>query len=143
MSPQEQVFRRGFRWSVIAIIIATVAGCAISYAAWGMPGLWSALGGAAASAVFGLGTQAAAILTVRKQPLIFAGILAASSMGKILLIIIATAVAQSFESLVRPAFGMTLLAGALAAIIIDVVVFVRGRIPYVSPGASTPDDGVR
>lgn len=134
MSPQEKVFRRGFVWSVIAIAIVAVAGCAIAYAAAGTAGLWSALAGAGLAAIFGLGTQLAALLTVRKDPLIFVGATAASSMAKILLVIVAAIVAQNIEALVRPAFGATLLAGSLAAIIIDILVFVKGRIPYVQPG---------
>lgn len=143
MSPQEKVFRRAFVWSCIAVVVLGGIGVLISYLAWGMPGLWSALAGATASAVFGLGTQLAALLTVRRDPLIFAGAVAASSMVKILLIVIAAAVAQNIEGLVRPAFGLTLLTGALAAIIIDIIVFVRGRIPYVNPGAGTPPNEVR
>ncbi len=69
-----------------------------------------------------------------------------SSMAKILLLIVAAMIAQSVDALVRPAFGATLLAGSLAAIIIDIVVFQRGRIPYVdaspSGSAKAPDDEV-
>jgi hypothetical protein len=143
MSPQEKVFRRGFRWSVVAIAAVAVVGCLIAYLAAGMAGLWSALAGAGLAAVFGLGTQLAALLTVRRDPLVFVGATAASSMAKILLVIVAAMVAQGIDALVRPAFGATLLAGSLAAIIIDIVVFVRGRIPYVAPGAGAPGDGVR
>ena len=147
MSPQEEVFRRGLIWSAVAIAIVAAIGCAIAYLASGMPGLWSALAGAGVAAIFGLGTQAVALLTVRRDPLVFVGAVAASSMVKILLVIVAAMVAQSIDALVRPAFGATLLAGALAAIIIDIIVFQRGRIPYVSPppsgGAGTPGDGVR
>lgn len=143
MSPQEKVFRRGFVWSSIAIAFVAIVGCTIAYVVSGMPGLWSALAGVGLSAIFGLGTQAAALLTVRKDPLVFVGAVAVSSMAKILLLIIAAMVAQSIDTLVRPAFGATLLAGSLAAIIIDIIVFQRGRIPYVSPGGGTPADEVR
>ena len=147
MSPQEKVFRRGFVWSAIAIAFVAIVGCTIAYLVSGMPGLWSALAGAGLAAIFGLGTQLAAVLTVRKDPVVWIGAVAASSMAKILLVIVAAMVAQTIEALVRPAFGGTLLAGSLAAIIIDIVVFQRGRIPYVDPtpsrGAGTGDDGVR
>lgn len=133
ISPQEKVFRRGFVWSCYAIAAVAVVGCGIAYLVSGMPGFWSALAGAGLAAIFGLGTQAVALLTVRRDPLIFVGATAASSMAKILLVIVAAMVAQSIEALVRPAFGATLLAGSLAAIIIDIVVFQRGRIPYVQP----------
>ena len=115
-----------------------------------MPGprrLSAIVAGAVLAAVFGLGTQAVAVLTVRKDPLVFAGATVVSSMAKILLVIVAAMVAQNIDALVRPAFGATLLAGSLAAIIVDLIVFQRGRIPYVSPspsaGATPPDDGVR
>jgi len=147
MSPQEQVFRRGLGWSAIAVTVVGLAGCVIAYLVSGTPGLWSALAGAVLAAVFGLGTQAVAVLTVRKDPLVFAGATVVSSMAKILLVIVAAMVAQNIDALVRPAFGATLLAGSLAAIIVDLIVFQRGRIPYVSPspsaGATPPDDGVR
>ena len=137
MSPQEKVFRRGFVWSVIAIAVVSVIGCAIAYFAAGTPGLWSALAGAGLAAMFGLGTQLVAILTVRKDPLVFAAAVMVSSMAKILLLIVGAVIAQNVASLVRPAFGATLLAGSLAAIIVDLIVFERGRIPYVSPAPST------
>ncbi|MGC4175198.1 hypothetical protein [Demequina sp.] len=147
ISPQEKVFRKGLVWSSIAIAIVAVVGSAIAYLAAGLPGLWSALAGAGLSAVFGLGTQVVALLTVRKDPLIFVGATAVSSMAKILLLIVAAMVAQNVDALVRPAFGATLLAGSIAAIIIDIIVYQRGRIPYVQPaaseGAKGPDDGVR
>jgi len=147
MSPQEKVFRRGLRWSAIAIAVVTVVGCAIAYFAGGTAAMWSALAGAALAAMFGLGTQAVAVLTVRKEPLVFAGAVMVSSMAKILLLIVGAVIAQNVDSLVRPAFGATLLAGSLAALIIDIVVYQRGRIPYVSPspsaGTEAPHDGVR
>ncbi len=147
MSPQEKVFKRGLKLSAIAVLIVAVAGTAIAYFAGGTEAMWSALAGAGLAAIFGLGTQLAAALTVRKEPLVFVGAVAASSMGKILLVIVAAVVAQNVESLVRPAFGATLLAGSIAAIIIDIVVFQTGRIPYVNPapkeGVEGPDDGVR
>ena len=143
MSPQEKVFRRGFVWSVIAIAVVSVIGCAIAYFAAGMPGLWSALAGAGLAAMFGLGTQLVAILTVRKDPLVFAAAVMVSSMAKILLLIVGAVIAQNVASLVRPAFGATLLAGSLAAIIVDLIVFQRGRIPYVSPAPSAGGGGPR
>ena len=146
MSPQEKVFRRGFLWSAVAIAIVAVIGCSIAYVVSGQPGLWSALAGAGLAAIFGLGTQLVAILTVRKDPLVFVGAVMVSSMAKILLLIVAAMIAQSVDALVRPAFGATLLAGSLAAIIIDIIVFQRGRIPYVdaspSGSVSAPDDAV-
>lgn len=147
MSPQEKVFRRGLKWSAIAIAAVAVIGCLIAYLVSGVPGFWSALAGVGLAAVFGLGTQAVAVLTVRKEPLFFAGAVMVSSMAKILLLIVAAMIAQSIEALVRPAFGATLLAGSIAAIIIDIIVFQRGRIPYVDPhrsqGGAAPDDAVR
>jgi len=143
VSPQEKVFRRGFVWSCVAIAIVAIVGCVIAYLVAGMPAMWSALAGAGLAAFFGLGTQLVALLTVRKDPLVFIGATAVSSMAKILLVIVAAMIAQNIEALVPPAFGVTLLAGSLAAIIIDIIVFQRGRIPYVSPGAGTPGDGVR
>ena len=97
MSPQEKVFRRGLQWSAIAIAIITVAACVIAYLVSGMPGLWSALAGAGLAAIFGLGTQLAALVTVRKDPLIFVAATAASSMAKILLVIVAAMIAQSIR----------------------------------------------
>ncbi len=147
MSPQEAVFRRGLKWSAIAVAAIAVIGCVIAYVAGGAAGLWSALAGAGLAAIFGLGTQAVAVITVRKDPLVFVGAVAVSSMAKILLVIVAAVVAQNVEALVRPAFGATLLAGSIAAIIIDIVVFQTGRVPYVTPapreGVEGPDDGVR
>jgi len=146
VSPQEKVFRRGFAWSAIAIAVVAVAGAVIAYLVSGTAGMWSAVAGAGLAAIFGLGTQLAAILTVRKDPLVFVGAVAASSMAKILLLIVASMIAQNVEALVRPAFGATLLAGSLAAIIIDIIVFQRGRIPYVdgppSAGTGAPGDAV-
>jgi amino acid transporter len=143
MSPQEEVFRRGLKWSIVAIAIVTVIACTIAYFAGGMPAFWSALAGAGLAAIFGLGTQVGALLAVRKDPLVWVGVTAVSSMAKILLVIVAAVVAQNIEALVRPAFGATLLAGSLAAIIVDIVVFQTGRIPYVQPGPKSPTDEVR
>lgn len=142
MSPQEVVFRRGLFWSSVAILAVAAAGGVIGWLVAGSAGLGSALGGAAASAVFGLTTQVAAAVTVKRDPLVFVGAVAASSMVKILLVIVAALVAQRFDSLVAPVFGGVLLVGALSALAIDIVIYVRGRIPYVSESAQNPRDGV-
>jgi hypothetical protein len=143
VSPQEKVFRRALKWSVVAIVAVAVIGCTIAYFAGGMPAFWSALAGAGLAAVFGLGTQIGALLAVRKDPIIWVGVTAVSSMVKIILVIVAAIVAQNIEALVRPAFGATLLAGSIAAIIVEIVMFQTGRIPYVDEGPKASDDGVR
>jgi len=135
VSPQERVFRRGLFWSSIAIVVVAAGGCLAGWLVAGYPGLYSALGGAAASAVFGLTTQVAAALTVKRDPLVFVGAVAASSMVKILLVIVAALIAQSIDGLVPPVFGGVLLVGALSALAIDIVIYVKGRIPYVAESA--------
>lgn len=136
MSPQEKVFRSGLLWSSVAIVLVAAGGCLVGWLAADLPGLYSALGGAAASAVFGLTTQVAAAVTVKRDPLVFVGAVAASSMIKILLVIVAALIAQGVDGLVAPVFGGVLLVGAMSALAIDIVIYVKGRIPYVSESAN-------
>ncbi|WP_062201259.1 hypothetical protein [Demequina salsinemoris] len=142
MRAHERVFLNGLRWSAAAIILIGVIGAVVGWFTAGAAGMWSAIGGFAAAAVFGLGTQAVAYLTVRRQPVVWVAAVGFSTMIKIILVMVAAALAQGIDSLVKPAFGAVLVLGAVSAVVVDVVVFARGRIPYVEPGATTPGDGV-
>ncbi|WNM23801.1 hypothetical protein [Demequina capsici] len=136
------VFRKGLIWSAVSIAVIGVAGAVVGWFVAGSAGLWSAVGGFAAAAVFGLGTQAVAYLTVRRHPVVWVAAVGASTMVKILLVMVAAVVAQNIEGLVKPMFGAVLVLGAVSAVVVDVVVFARGRIPYVEPRTMTSDDGV-
>jgi hypothetical protein len=135
-------YRNAVRWSVIALAIVTGLGAGLGAMVAGVDGVWSALLGAAVAAVFTLTTQIAAWQGARRGPMAFVAWVGLTWVPKIIVVIAAAVIAQQLEWLVRPLFGGVLLAGAIAALVIDILAVQKARIPYVAPGTSGRPDGV-
>lgn len=141
-----KAYRKAAAYSATMLIVVLVAGVLWGNAQAGESGIWSAVLGCSAAAVFTLSSQFAAVYGARRGPMGFITAVTIASFAKFFIIVIVAIVALQLEWLVRPVFAGVLLAGALAGLIIDLVTIQRARVPYVVPdkrGSDAPDDEVR
>ena len=131
------ILRTTLLWSAAVTALLAIAGAIIGYAAAGAPGLWSALSGVVLAALF-LGITGASILIANRwygDPLyiqLFFGIVMGGWILKLIIFIVALLVLRG-QPWIEPAiFFIAIVVSVLAALIIDVVVMLRLRIPHVS-----------
>lgn len=141
-----RAYRKASRLSIVMLIVLAVAGGVAGWYQAGQSGLWSALLGCSAAAVFTLSTQIAAIQGARKGAMGFVAAVTVTSFLKFVVIVIVGIVALQLDWLVRPLFGFMMLVGAIAGVAIDIITIQRARIPYVIPeprDTDGPADEVR
>ncbi len=129
-TPIRNLMLRIIVWGLIAsVVLAAVAGV-IGYAAVGMPGLYSALIGAAVSFVFFSITALVLLFTADMDPTVMAAGVLGGFLIKIagFLGVIALLGDKGFYD--RLTLFLTLVVGAVVSLSIDVVAVRRARIPY-------------
>lgn len=134
------------RWSVILTAALIVVGVLVGFSVAQADGALSALSGVLTAAVF-LGITAISILIANRwfgDPLfvpIFFGIVLGGWLLKFVVFIVVLLVLRGQEWIVPPVFFIGLVAGIVASLVVDVVVMLRMRLPYVSdvtlPGDSS------
>lgn len=143
MSADDQVSEGGaYRWALVAtgvaLVVIGVAGVSIGAAVRGTDGVWGALAGVAVAAVSGMVTQVAMIVGHRRDPLVFASIVAGSWLAKMLIIVVGLLLLGRVESVDRGTFGTVILVAVGATLAIDLFAVRRARISYT--GSSSGGD---
>jgi hypothetical protein len=144
------VLRTALTWSGIVAGVLAVAGAVVGFLLAGGEGLASALAGVVVAAVF-LGITAASILIANRwfgDPLyvqIFFGVVLGGWILKLVVFLVAMIVLRG-QPWVQPGiFFVALVVSVVAALIVDVVVLLKMRVPYVSdvslPTADPDDQG--
>ena len=129
-TPIRNLMLRIIVWGLIAsVVLAAVAGV-IGYVAVGMPGLYSALIGAAVSFVFFSITALVLLLTADMDPTVMAAGVLGGFLIKIagFLGVIALLGDKGFYD--RLTLVLTLVVGAVVSLPLDVVAVRKARIPY-------------
>jgi hypothetical protein len=133
---------RAYRWALVATGVTlgaiAVAGIAVGAAVRGTDGVWGALAGVAVAAVSGMVTQVAMIIGHRRDPLVFASIVAGSWLAKMLVVIVGLLLLGRVESVDRGTFGTVILVAVGATLAIDLFAVRRARISYT--GSSSGGD---
>jgi hypothetical protein len=142
MNDTAHVYLKAARWSMIAITLLALVSVSVGAIIGGVDGALSALAGAAVAVIFSVTTQVAAWRGARSGPMAFVSWVAITWLIKIVIVIVAAVAAQYQTWLVRPLFGLVLLAGVLIALGIDIVAVWKARIPYVSANPTNTNDGV-
>lgn len=139
--------------AVGAIVTGSLAviGAIVGFFVAGVPGLVSALIGLLLAAVF-LGITAGSILFANRwngdpiYPTLFYAIVLGGWLVKFVLFFIAMIVLKDQPWLERNVFFIALVVGVIATLVVDVVVMLKMRIPYVSdvdlPESVDEDDDV-
>ena len=116
---------------LFAVAIAVVGGL-IGYLVAGPIAAWSAVMGAAMAGVF-LGITAASILwAVRYDIVGFFAIVLGAWLLKFVAFIVAAIVLRDQPWINPTALFLSLIAGVISSLVVDVVVVMKTRIPYVS-----------
>ena len=140
-----EIFRASLKWGgILALVIAVIAG-GLGYIFDGSRGLTSALIGTAMSIVF-LGITAASILFANRWfgtdlfvPIFF-GIVMGGWLVKFVLFLV-LAVLLKDEPWINPTvLFLSIIAGVIAALTVDVIIVSKSRMPYVSDVTLPGDD---
>ncbi|KRA22345.1 hypothetical protein ASD65_17855 [Microbacterium sp. Root61] len=131
------VLRATLLWSAVVTGVLAVIGAVIGYMVAGTDGLWSALMGVVMAAVF-LAITGASILIANRWygddlyvPLFF-GIVLGGWILKFVLFIVALLLLRGQPWINTTVFFIAVVVSILAALVIDVIVLLRMRIPHVS-----------
>ena len=134
---------RTYRWALTATGISLAVLAAISVTAgavWrGPDGVWAAVAGVAVAAVSGLVTQGAMLVAHRRDPNVFASIVAGAWLAKMFAIVIGVVALGRVDAIDRQMFGIVVLVGVTATLAIDLIAVKRGRVSY-SGSSSNRDD---
>jgi hypothetical protein len=142
------ILRTVLLWSAITTVGLAVLGAVIGFLVAGASGLWSGLAGVLIAAVF-LSITGLSILIANRwfgDPLyvpIFFGIVLGGWILKIVVFVIVMIVLRGQPWISPTVFFLAIVAGVVAALVIDIVVIMRMRIPNVSDVSlpeTDPDD---
>lgn len=149
----DRVFRRTLGWSAVVTVALAVLGAVVGWFVADMPGMVSALSGIILAAVF-LAMTALTILIANRWygdalyiPIFFGGVLGGWLL-KLVLFFIVMAILKDQEWMMPMIFFIAVVVAIMFTLVIDVVVMLRTRLPYVSdavlptppaeePGAAT------
>ncbi len=131
------ILRTTLVWSAVVTAVLAVLGGVIGYLVGGTEGLWSALVGVLLAAVF-LAITGISILIANRwfgdalYVPVFFGIVMGGWIIKFGVFIVVLLVLRGQPWLDGPVFFVSVVAGIVASLIVDVVVLTRMRVPHVS-----------
>jgi hypothetical protein len=126
--------RRVLRAGALAAALALPLSVLVGYLAAGVPGAWGALIGMGLALAFLAVTVVVALATARTGPTTLGIWVLVSWLAKIIILIGALALLRDADFYSRPALFAALLLGTAGTLILESVVVVRTRVPYVEPG---------
>jgi hypothetical protein len=135
--------RTALKYGLILTVAIGVVGSALGYVYAGTPGLVSALLGAVLTAVFMTFTAGSILVAqraTRVEPSItlFFGIILGSWLLKFVVFIIIVVLLRGQPFIEPLVFFLAIVAAVLASLVVDVIAFLRSRVPYVD---DAPADG--
>ncbi len=133
---------RTYRWALtvtgISLAVLGVASVAAAAVWRGTDGVWAALAGVALAAISGMVTQGAMMVGHRREPTVFAGIVAGAWLAKMAVIVIRVLALSRVDAIDRATFGIVVLVGVAATLTVDLLAVRRGRVSYT--GSSSDRD---
>lgn len=134
------VLKRTLVWGGLSALILAVVGGVVAGLVAGPVGAWSAVLGAVFSAVF-LGITAASILlAVRFDIVAFFGIVLGAWVLKFVVFIVAALLLKNQPWINPLALFLTMIIGVVVSLVVDLVVVMKSRMPYVSDLAPRGDN---
>lgn len=131
-----RVLKTALRWGGLAAIAIAVVACVLGGLAAGWPGVVGGLIGTAMAVLF-LAITAASILLANRfigSDLfvgIFFGVVLGSWLVKFVIFIVLAIVLKSQPWLNPVVLFLSLIAGVISSLVVDVIVALRSRVPYV------------
>jgi hypothetical protein len=134
------VLKRTLVWGGLSALILAVVGGVVAGLVAGPVGAWSAVLGAVFSAVF-LGITAASILlAVRFDIVAFFGIVLGAWVLKFVVFIVVALLLKNQPWINPLALFLTMIIGVVVSLVVDLVVVMKSRMPYVSDLAPRGDN---
>ena len=130
-TPERDAYVWALKVSAVALAVVAGGAAAVGWVLAASAGLLSGLAGVALAALTGLLTQAAMLWAHRKDANTFAAIVGGAWLGKMLVIVLVVAALSRLEGLHRGTFGLAILLGVGATMVIDVLAVKKARQPYV------------
>lgn len=126
------ILRRALIFGALFAVVLGMVGSVVGYFAAGGAGVASALIGAAMAAVF-LGITALSILLASRYDILaFFGIVMGAWLLKFVLFMILAFALRDQPWIDATVMFLTLVAGVIGTLVVDVVVVAKSRLPYVS-----------
>lgn len=126
------VLKRTLLWGWIAAAILAVVGGVIGYVVVGGIGALSAVLGALFAAVFLGVTAASIVIATRFDVAAFFGIVLGAWLLKFIIFLVAAVLLKNQPWVSTPVLFLTMIAGIIVSLTLDVIVVTKSRMPYVS-----------
>ena len=141
----EAIFRSSLKWGGLLALAIAVIGGGIGYLVDGNRGLISALIGTAMAVVF-LGITAASILFANRWfgtdlfvPIFF-GVVMGGWLLKFILFLVLAVLLKDQPWINPTVLFLSIIAGVIGALVVDVIIVAKSRMPYVSDVSLPGDD---
>lgn len=140
MTTIQSTLTRILKLSVILTLLILVIGGGIGIAVSGMAGFWSAAIGAGLGLLFCGMTALSVLIASRFSLTAFFGIVMGSWALKLIIFLVAIFLLQRQPWINQYVFYFTTVAAAIGIFVIDAIVVLRSRVPYVEPAnPATPE----
>jgi hypothetical protein len=131
IEPMRRILRFGALGAALFIPAAALVGLGLG----GRPGLWAgALGALVPLAFFGV-TVVIGLFSARMSTTALGVVVLGSWLLKMILLILVLVALREADFYDRTVFGVVLLVGTIGALVLEALVVVRTRVPYVDGGS--------
>jgi hypothetical protein len=126
--------RRILLWGAVAALLLVPVAMFIGHLVAGRPGLWGGLIGALVPLGFFGVTVVVGLLSARMSATALGVVVLGSWLGKMAVLIVVLASLRGADFYDRVVLGVVLLVGTVVVLLLEALVVVRTRVPYVDPG---------
>jgi len=127
----QQLFSRALKLNLLLALLVAIVGCGIGFLVYGLPGVNSALLGAAIAVVFGTMTISSIRFGSKLGLNGFYALVLGGWLLKILLFAILLGVLQSADFISGPMFFFSVVASVLGGLAIDSYLVLSAKLPVV------------
>ena len=135
----KEIFASALRSTLIMLAVLTVVGIGVGALVAGLAGVWAALLGVGVTLIFSGTTIASMLYTADKGPNTTMAVLLGGWIAKMALLVVLLAVLGQLDFYHRMVFAVIVLVGVIGSAALDMRSVIRGREPYVTPGAPAED----
>jgi hypothetical protein len=125
--------RRTLRFAALGAVTLLVVAIPVGWVIAGMPGVWAALLGVAIPVLFLGITAAVALFTARLSPSTLGAAVLGSWLLKIVVLLLALIALDGRDFYSRGVFFVVFLLGTAGFLVVEALVVVRTKVPYVEP----------
>lgn len=133
------VFAKALRWLLVLMVALAIVSVLLGYLLAGKAGLWGAVFGLVAVALFSGTTVGSMLISARLSAKKLAVVVLGSWLAKMIALIVMLSLIHDLDFYSKPVLVVVLMVGAFGSAAIDFLVVTRARVPYVSPSSENND----